>query len=90
MRSLAETVSCQISLTPIESANYAADVERALSVISESGLDHEVGPFSTVVRGEKVKVFGLVRDIFDRLEKTCGFTLEVKFSNVCGCRAMKL
>lgn len=85
MRAVEEMMSCQISFCPIGSADFSSDVNRVLEVIRSSGLDHQVGVFSTVVRGEKDRVFNLTREIYQAMEKNCGFVMDVKFSNLCGC-----
>lgn len=85
MRAVEEMMSCQISFCPLGSTDISGDVDRVLEVIRLSGLDHQVGVFSTVVRGEKDRVFNLTREIYQAMEKTCGFVMDVKFSNLCGC-----
>lgn len=78
-------ISCEIAFTPLGQPDYAADVNRVLHVIEASGMDFAVSAFATVVRGAKDGVFGLLRVIYDAMEDGCGFILDVKISNVCGC-----
>ncbi len=85
MRPLGEVISCQISFNPIKSNDYTGDIEKVISIIKSSDLECGVGLLSTTVRGEKGKVFDLLLNIFDSMNKVCGFSIDIKLSNICGC-----
>jgi len=61
-----------------------------LEIISASGLEYQVGAFSTSLTGDEGRVFALIREIYRAMEESCGFVLDVRLSNVCGCRAKPL
>ena len=42
-------------------------VDDAIAIIQDSGLSHEVGPFSTSVEGTYPEVFGLIHQLNDFL-----------------------
>jgi len=77
--------SCQLAFTPIVSDDYIADVNRVLEIISNSGLENEVGVLSTFVRGEKGRVLKLIADIYEEMDGITNFSMDIKISNICGC-----
>jgi len=77
--------SCQLAFTPIVSEDYIADVNRVLEIISNSGLENEVGVLSTFVRGEKNRVLKLIADIYEEMDGITNFSMDIKISNICGC-----
>lgn len=85
MCAVEKIASCQISFAPIGSIDYLGEIQQVLNIIRNSGLEHDIGILSTVVRGEKIKVFKLIKDIYDNMEDACNFTMDVKISNLCGC-----
>jgi len=76
--------SCQLAFTPIVSEDYIADVNRVLEIISNSGLENEVGVLSTFVRGEKNRVLKLIADIYEEMDGITNFSMDIKISNICG------
>lgn len=76
--------TCEVSFIPIGSADYLDEINQVLDIIKDSGLDHETGPLSTVVRGEQDKVFPLMANIYQTMNEICYFRLDVKLSNLCG------
>lgn len=84
MREVGQSLSAQLIVTPMESADYISDIKAALAYIEESGLKFEVGPMSTVVSGSLEDVLRLVSDIYKALDKTCKFALDIRLSNGCG------
>jgi uncharacterized protein YqgV (UPF0045/DUF77 family) len=86
MRCVEKIASCEVSFIPIQTNDYISYIERVLEIIRASGLEHTVGLLSTTVRGEKSKVLSLIRDIYQSMDEVCSFTMEVKISNICGCK----
>ncbi len=85
MRPLDKIASCQIAFAPIESKKgYLAEIKKVLAIIKASQLESNVGLLSTTLRGNKEKIFELIKEIYDILEPDCGFVLDIKISNVCG------
>lgn len=85
MCSMEKIASCQLAFTPIVSDDYIADVNRVLEIISNSGLENEVGVLSTFVRGEKNRVLKLIADIYEEMDGVTNFSMDIKISNICGC-----
>jgi len=81
-----KTASCQISFVPIGSIEYLGEIHQVLDIIQASGLENEIGILSTVVRGENSKVLELIAEIYEKMDKICDFTMDIKISNLCGCR----
>ncbi len=79
-----KTISCQISFTPIESTNYKSDVNKVLELIADADVKYDVGVLSTVVQGNSEEIFSLIKDIYSTMEPLCGFSLDIKISNICG------
>lgn len=78
-------ISCEISFVPIQSQNYADEVDKVIALIHESGLEYQVGIFSTTIQGKKEKIFELLQRIFDEMETRTKFLIVAKISNLCGC-----
>lgn len=74
-----------MSFVPIQSENYLADVDEVIKLIEQSGLDYQVGFFSTTIQGGKEKIFYLLKKIFDEMESRTKFIIITKISNLCGC-----
>ena len=51
--------------------SVSPQVARALSIVKNSGLDHELNPMGTCVEGEWDKVMNVVNRCFKELEKDC-------------------
>lgn len=79
--------ACEISFIPMEGGGGSAPVHRVIELVRESGLEFTVGAMSTLVRGDRDKVFELLEDIYVVMDGECGFVIVAKISNVCGCRA---
>jgi len=77
--------SCQISFTPIMSKNYIDDVDKVLEIIKDYDLECKIGILSTTVRGNKDKIFSMIREIYDTMDNTTSFVVDIKISNICGC-----
>ncbi|MBN2697096.1 MAG: thiamine-binding protein [Bacilli bacterium] len=75
---------CQVAFAPIESVDYLADIKHVIKLIANSNIDHQVGTLSTMISGEKSKIFALLEDIYSVMDSRCGFTMDVKISNLCG------
>lgn len=83
---MAEITSCQLSFIPIQTENYLADVDKVLTLIADSGMEHSIGDMSTVIKGSKSEILGLISDIYDLMSSKCSFVIDIRLSNVCGCK----
>ena len=85
MCGLDKMIYCQLSFAPLARNEYGSDVKRVLRIISDSGLEHEAGVMSTVVRGKEKELFRLMQKIYEDMDNFCSFIMDIKISNVCGC-----
>ncbi|MTI66527.1 MAG: hypothetical protein FH753_07985 [Firmicutes bacterium] len=82
---LGKVTSCEIAFIPIKSENYIEDVKKVLSIIKSFDVDYEIGKLSTTITGNKDIIFTLIKDIYNIMNNECGFTIDIKISNICGC-----
>ena len=61
-----QKVTAQISLYALGRAEYTPPVDDAIETLSSFGLDVKVGPLSTVVVGDKAKVFQALQAVFEQ------------------------
>ena len=85
MRLMEKPASCQIAFAPIDSRDYKDEISKVIDIIKRSGLEYEIGIMSTVVTGKISRIIKLIDDIFRNMNNSCGFTMDLKISNVCGC-----
>lgn len=86
MCSMAKIASCQISFTPINSADYMNDIEKVLDIIKSYNLEYNIGILSTSIKGNKDKVLKLINELYNTMDDICSFTMDIKISNICGCK----
>jgi uncharacterized protein YqgV (UPF0045/DUF77 family) len=86
MCAMEKIASCQITFTPIDSNNYLEDIDKVLEIIKSFSLEYDVSILSTVVRGEKSRILDMICTIYNTMDDICSFTMDVKISNICGCR----
>lgn len=84
MCNVGKIISCQIAFSPIVSDDYKKDVHQVIDIIEQSGVDFEVGLLSTEIKGDKETIFQLIETIFKTMDTQSGFTMDVKYSNLCG------
>lgn len=66
------SVIVELSIFPMDKGESLSPyVARALGVIRESGLPHELGPMGTCIEGEWDEVMAVVSACFKELEKDC-------------------
>jgi len=86
MRPVEKIASCEISFLPIGDNNYIQNIEKVLEIIRSSNLEYNIGILSTTVRGDKDKIFLLIKEIYDKMEETTNFIMDIMISNTCGCK----
>jgi uncharacterized protein YqgV (UPF0045/DUF77 family) len=89
MCSLDKIAACELSFLPLESSDSNAHVDKVIELIEQSGMEYNVGVMSTLVRGEKEKVFKLLEEIYAKMDEECKFVIAAKISNQCGCQKIK-
>ncbi len=85
MCSMEKITSCEISYIPIMSKDYINDVDRVIDIIKSYRLEYNIGILSTTIRGNKEKIFSLIKEIYDGMDEVSSFTMDIKISNICGC-----
>ena len=85
MCTMAKIASCEVAFIPIVSKDYISDVNKVVDIIKSYGLEHSVGILSTTIRGDKTKILNLIQEIYNTMDENCGFTMDIKLSNICGC-----
>lgn len=71
MCTVGEIAACQITFIPVGSGDY---------------LENTIGILSTVVRGEKNEILKLITDLYNSMDSICSFVMDIKISNLCGCK----
>ena len=77
------SVIVDFSIFPLDKGeSVSAYVSKAVKIIKESGLAHQLGPMGTCVEGEWDEVMALVGRCFDALKKDCNrvyMTIKVDY-----------
>ncbi|NLO25810.1 MAG: hypothetical protein GX114_06675 [Clostridiales bacterium] len=89
MRDMGKTaiVSCQVSFYPLYTKECIAPVKEVVGIIEKStGVSSSVNEMSTIIRGERGAVMGVLEDIQREMEeKGIRYTMVMTLSNTCGC-----
>ena len=85
MCAMEKVASCQISFIPIMSENHIDEVNKVIDIIKSYELEYKVGILSTTIRGNKERIFKMIKEIYDTMDDISKFTIDVKISNICGC-----
>jgi uncharacterized protein YqgV (UPF0045/DUF77 family) len=76
-------ISAQISIYPLRQERLSPAVEAVSRALSDSGLQPEVGPMSTLVTGEAGLVFTALRAGFEAAAATGHVVMTLTLSNAC-------
>ena len=55
-------LSCQLTFCPLGSETFLDEIEEALEIIRQSGLEYEIGSMSTIVKGPGSEVLALLEE----------------------------
>ena len=78
-------LSCQLTFCPLGSETFLDEIEEALEIIRQSGLEYEIGSMSTIVKGPGSEVLALLERIAVTMdERGCRFSMPATLSNLCG------
>ncbi len=78
--------SCQISFLPLCEQNPEHAVNRVLAIIDKADVESEVGPVSTLLRGNPDQIFLVLQEIYETMESEgFQFSMNLLISNHCGC-----
>jgi uncharacterized protein (TIGR00106 family) len=66
-------INASVQIVPIVQDRHPYEwVDGAISIIQQSGIKHEIGPFATVLEGTYVEVMKVINDVNeDLLSKGC-------------------
>ena len=76
-------VSVQISAYPLRQQSLGPTVEAVRLALEGAGLQPEVGPMSTLVRGDADRIFAALREAFERAAAIGELAMVVALSNAC-------
>ena len=76
-------VSAQISVYPLRQQQLGPAIEAVRTALEAAGLEPEIGPMSTLVRGDVDGVFSALRDAFERTAATGDVAMVLTLSNAC-------
>lgn len=85
MRPLGKVIACEISFVPVKCSDSSSPVNEVIEFIEKSGLEYSVGPMSTFLRGDRDKLFQLLKEIYTHMDEKCNFVISARISNICGC-----
>ncbi|SCZ80097.1 YkoF family thiamine/hydroxymethylpyrimidine-binding protein [Acidaminobacter hydrogenoformans] len=77
-------VGAQLALTPIQSQDPTATVEKALEIINAYPLTVETNAMSTLITGELDTILEMVKALYQTMNAEAQFTLDIRLSNTCG------
>ncbi len=78
-------LSCQLTFCPLGSETFLDEIEEALEIIRQSGLEYEIGSMSTIVKGPGSQVLALLERIAVTMDQRgCRFSMSATLSNLCG------
>ncbi len=77
------SVLIDFSIFPVDKGTSVSPyVARAVSIIQQSGLDHNLGPMGTSIEGDWPEVMAVVNRCFEALQKDCDriyFTIKADY-----------
>ena len=76
-------VETEVSLYPLTEINLEHPVHDFVRILNTHGCTVEVGPMSSIVKGESTRVFEALRIGYEEAAKKSGCLLLVKACNVC-------
>lgn len=76
-------VEAEVSLYPLGKRHLSRPIESFVRVLEEHGCEAEVGPMSTILKGDSVNVFEALRAGYEHACEEGGCVLIVKASNAC-------
>ena len=77
------SISAQISVYPLRQQQLGPAIETVRLALEGGGLEPEVGPMSTLVRGDADKIFAALREAFDRTAAAGDVAMVLTLSNAC-------
>ena len=76
-------VTAQVSVYPLRQPHLGPAVEDVRRALESAGLDPQVGPMSTFVRGDAERIFAALREAFESAASTGQVAMVFTVSNAC-------
>ncbi len=76
-------ISAQVALYPLGQADIGAVIEAFLDALGGWGVEYRIGSMSTVVWGERDKLFAALEEAFEVVSQEQSVVMNVTFSNAC-------
>ena len=76
-------VTAQVSVYPLRQTSLGPAVEAVRGALDRQGLAPEVGPMSTLARGDSERVFAALREAFESAASGGAVVMSVTVSNAC-------
>lgn len=78
-------ISCQLAFYPLATDEYLRDINLIVNLIETSGLDCEVGPMSSYIKGAAEDIFKLLEAIhLVSSQRGIEYSMSLLMSNTCG------
>ncbi|MCR4430317.1 MAG: Ykof family thiamine-binding protein [Tepidanaerobacteraceae bacterium] len=82
-------MSCQVSLYPLGTKDYEKIVLEAVKNLPEEGVEVDLNPMSTLLRGEDEKVWEAVKSLYKTGKNFGDLVMVITLSNRCGAGCKK-
>jgi uncharacterized protein YqgV (UPF0045/DUF77 family) len=77
------SVSAQISVYPLRQRHLGPAIDAVRLALESEGLEPELGPMSTLVRGDADRIFAALREAFERAGAAGDVVMVLTLSNAC-------
>lgn len=78
-----QRISCEVSYLPLN-GKTTEHIDEILNLITNSGIDYEIGYYRTILRGNMTAIMALIKNLYIKADTFGDFVLDVRFSNTCG------
>lgn len=82
-------MSCQVSLYPLGNRDYEKIVLEAVRSLPQEGIEVDVNPMSTILRGDDEKVWEAVKSLYQTGKSFGYMVMTMTLSNRCGIQCKK-
>ncbi len=80
---MSETIAAEVSLYPLREPDLGPAILEFVDELRQEGLEIQPGPMSTLVRGERDRVFEALKRAFAAASRHHQVVLRVVISNAC-------
>ena len=76
-------VQAEVSLYPLHCSDLTEPIRQFVELLEDNQLKVEIGPMSTLVKGDSQVVFENLKKAFGRLAEEYKVVMTLKISNAC-------